>query len=107
MNTETIKGIEWVKIKHDVNGNPRYVCHYLNFIYGSEYESTFPNTYEVALKRAKKLGGKKFDTKQYGGGIVFQSYNLSRLTDQIKELVYKETRNKNQTIKDRCEIRTN
>lgn len=23
--------IQWTKINHDVNGNPRYVCHYLAF----------------------------------------------------------------------------
>jgi hypothetical protein len=34
---------------------------------------------------AKKLGGRKFHNKQYGGGIVFESYN----TDDLKERIYK------------------
>ena len=65
-------------INSDSNGNPRYVCHYL----------AFDNDYSVALAMAKKLGGKKFHNKQYGGGIVFQSYNIDDLSSKIEQLKY-------------------
>jgi hypothetical protein len=65
-------------INSDSNGNPRYVCHYL----------AFANDYSVALAMAKKLGGKKFHNKQYGGGIVFQSYNIDDLSSKIEQLKY-------------------
>jgi hypothetical protein len=41
--------------------------------------------YDLALNRAKKLGGRKFSNKQFGGGIVFQSYNNEFLAQKIKE----------------------
>jgi hypothetical protein len=46
----------------------------------------FSKMYEYALKKAKKIGGKKFDNKQYGGGIVFQSYNLENTWKKIQDL---------------------
>lgn len=55
----------WVKIKHDLNGNPRYVVSWL----GHGFDS-----YEQALRAAKRIGGKRFHNRQFGGGIVFQAY---------------------------------
>lgn len=82
---ETTK-IEFTRINNDVNGNPRYVCHFLNFINDKDDEQikiiASANTdkvsvsYKLALIRAKTIGGKKYHNKSYGGGIVFQSYNL-------------------------------
>ena len=69
--------IRFTRVNNDVNGNPRYVCHYLNLA----------NDYDDAVKIAKKIGGKKFHTKQYGGGIVFQSYNIKDTEKSIIELV--------------------
>jgi hypothetical protein len=66
----------FTQVKNDINGNPRYVCHFLQIA----------DNYELALKKAKKLGGRKFHNKQYGGGIVFSTYNLESLTQKIKEL---------------------
>lgn len=99
-NTFTNDKIQWTKIKHDSNGNPRYVCHFLNLNTPQENTSAFwdihgLNTvsvkYCLALKRAKKIGGRKFHNKQYGGGIVFQSYNLADTERAILELVAKES----------------
>lgn len=67
---------EFTRINNDVCGNPRYVCHYLNF----------SNDYADALKLAKTIGGRKFHNKQYGGGIVFQSYNLENAQKNINNL---------------------
>ena len=55
----------WARIKHDTNGNPRHVCSWLGFGF-SDYAS--------ACLAANKLGGRRYHNKQYGGGIVFQSY---------------------------------
>ena len=79
--TDTEDGIEFTRIDNDRNGNPRYVVHFLNLLKDGEKD------YEVALKRAKKIGGKKYHNKKYGGGIVFQSYNNRILAEKIKELV--------------------
>ena len=55
------------RVNNDVNGNPRYVFHFL----------ALADRYAEAVTVAKKLiGGKKYHTKSYGGGIVFQSYNV-------------------------------
>jgi len=68
--------IDFTRVNNDVNGNPRYVCHYLNI----------DSDYQTAIKKANTIGGKKFHNKQYGGGIVFSSYNLDNLTREIFEL---------------------
>lgn len=70
------------RVNNDVNGNPRYVIHYLALLTDAEKADTslhaISNRYNIAIARAKKLfSGKKFHNKQYGGGIVFQSYNVA------------------------------
>jgi hypothetical protein len=67
---------DFTRINNDVNGNPRYVFHFLELA----------DNYNEALKLAKKIGGKKFHNKQYGGGIVVQSYNLHKEIEFINEL---------------------
>ena len=75
------------RIKSDVNGNPRYVCHYSNLLSHAESMSMpLREQYPEALFRARKLGGKKFHNKQYGGGIVFSTYNLPELEEDINKL---------------------
>jgi hypothetical protein len=74
--------MELTKIKNDVNGNPRYVVHFLELI-GTEKGSVLEK-YQIALKKAKTIGGKKYNNKSYGGGIVFQSYNTKNLIEKIK-----------------------
>lgn len=66
----------FTRINNDTNGNPRYVFHFLELA----------DNYSEALKIAKKIGGKKFHNKQYGGGIVIQSYNLKRDIEDINNL---------------------
>jgi hypothetical protein len=91
------ESIQFTKIKHDINGNPRYVCHFLNLLTNWEKENlTFVRLdstslrYAVAIVRAKKIGGRKYHTKSYGGGIVFQSYSLKELEQSIREIVAKD-----------------
>lgn len=84
--------IDFTRISSDVNGNPRYVCHFLNFITDNDnFPDVGVNTtsckYNLALSRAKELGGRKFHNKQYGGGIVFQCHNTRLLSEQIFTLM--------------------
>ena len=69
--------IDWTHIDNDTNGNPRYVCHFL----------AIDNDYSIAVKLANKIGGRKYHNKSYGGGIVFQSYNIENTEKAIKELL--------------------
>lgn len=79
--------IDFTRINNDTNGNPRYVCHFLNFITPNDpgvSVGSVNGRYDLALSRSRQLGGRKFHNKQYGGGIVFQSYN----TDQLEKDIY-------------------
>ena len=84
---------DFTKIKHDINGNPRHVCHFLHLdVNGWQSNISLSDRYKIAIKLANTLGGKKYHNKQYGGGIVFQEYDgcLPKLCDRINELT-KET----------------
>lgn len=83
----TAQDISFKRVDNDTNGNPRYVCHYLNFLTDKDRDLNLSDCYNVAVKRANKLGGRKFHNKQYGGGIVFQSYNIADTAKRIVELV--------------------
>ena len=72
---------DFKQINNDINGNPRYVCHFLRIL--KEQDKGLGMEYEKALKRAKAFGGKKFHNKQYGGGISFTTNNLSYLVEKI------------------------
>lgn len=86
----------FTRIKNDVNGNPRYVCHFLALNTNHEKDNTpndwnrISNLYAMAVKRANKIGGRKYHTKSYGGGIVFQSYNLQDTINHINAIVAKD-----------------
>lgn len=85
-----IQPSDFTRIKNDVNGNPRYVCHFLHLdVHGYQSNISLSERYAIAVKLANTLGGKKFHNKQYGGGIVFQSYNLPELCNRINEITQK------------------
>lgn len=51
------------RIDNDVNGNPRFVVHFLSL--------------GIELKDYGRIAGlKKYRAKWFGGGYVFQSYNV-------------------------------
>ena len=85
--------IEFTRIKNDVNGNPRYVCHFLNLNTRAELDASgaewigISEKYAFALNRARKIGGRKFHNKQYGGGIVFQCYGPDDIVPHIERLL--------------------
>lgn len=74
------------QIKHNINGNPRYVIHFLNFLNSEEQKTNVKDGYVLALKKAKTIGGRKFHNKQFGGGIVFAPSNLQYLVNSINNL---------------------
>lgn len=88
--------IELMRISNDVNGNPRYVVHYLSLINEAEDKEIYEankgtgmyifKAYDLAAKKARTIGGKKYRGKQFGGGIVFQSYNTADLRKSINLL---------------------
>ncbi|NBW22646.1 MAG: hypothetical protein EBR82_83345, partial [Caulobacteraceae bacterium] len=50
---------------------------------------TIPERYQRVIKAANKLGGRKYHTRGYGGGVVFQAYEceLPRLVELVRALV--------------------
>lgn len=86
-NTQT--AIDWTRVNNDVNGNPRYVCHFSNLLpeYIRNGGDGVDVKYKRALKLAKAIGGRKFHNKQYGGGIAFISANIFATEKRIQELL--------------------
>ena len=82
------------RVDNDANGNPRYVVHFLDLLTKEEQSkvnaevaelrkkapnqwfSCTEHLFNAALKKARTVGGRKYRGKWFGGGIVFQSYNL-------------------------------
>lgn len=89
-NTWNVSKANFMRVNNDVNGNPRYVTHFANLL--SHYDNYQANLsidkkYELALKKAKLIGGKKFHNKLYGGGIVFSSvFNLDDLVAKVQQI---------------------
>jgi hypothetical protein len=81
----TIKPENFTRAKNlDVNGNPRYIIDFLHLNKdGDAPDGDISGKYAAAVARANKLGGKKYHNKQYGGGIIFQSYALEGLCDEL------------------------
>jgi len=77
------------KVNHDSNGNPRWVVHFLDLLTRLECDEasaaakarsvlTFGTEVmmQKAIEKARTVGGVKYRAKWFGGGIVFQSYNI-------------------------------
>lgn len=85
--------IKTTRIKNDVNGNPRRVVHFLEFITAEESARTgdewmpISQQYALAVRRANAVGGRKFNNKSYGGGIVFQAYSDSEVEQAIAQAI--------------------
>ena len=80
--THTVQGkeIEVFRIPNDTNGNPRYVVHFRDLgIDLWDYDNI-----------NKLYGFCKYRAKWFGGGVVFQSYNiedtLNWALDKVKEI---------------------
>lgn len=70
--------VQVFRISNDVNGNPRYLIHYLNL--GLEiYEST---------KQTRKAGFKIYRGKNFDGGFVFSSYSVESDINQMYKMLH-------------------
>lgn len=87
--------IEFKRVNNDVNGNPRYVCHFLTLLSSKEQDDisskarpmqSISDMYREAVNKARSIGGRKYNGKDFGGGIVFQSYNIHELEKDILNL---------------------
>lgn len=79
--------IDWLRIDNNASGHPRYVCHFgaLNSKEESDSMMSVSDKYACALARAKRIGGKKYHNKKYGGGIAFVSFNMDETEKAIRE----------------------
>lgn len=83
--------LEFTRIKNDVNGNPRYVVHFLTMdVHGWQSGMGLSDRYQLTCKLANKIGGRKYHTKRYGGGIVFQSYSIAETMNAINRIAGKK-----------------
>lgn len=73
--TTTKQGIDVYRVDNDVNGNPRYVVHFLAL----GLDSAKPTN------KTREAGLSKYRGKDFGGGFVFQSYNVDQDLDYILE----------------------
>lgn len=84
--------MDYKRVNNDVNGNPRYVFHFLEFISDKDEQEVQQGILRIqalksiALFKAKSLGGKEYRGKDFGGGIVIQSYNINNTIKQIENL---------------------
>jgi len=87
--SERVNGIEFTPVKNDINGNPRYVVHFLKFVNDEDREQhkwDLEDLYERGIEKAREIGGQKYRGKDYGGGIVLQSYNIQDTAERIKKV---------------------
>lgn len=79
----------FTRVNNDINGNPRYVIHFLDLLTESERKNCYSLMEQrfKALNKAKKIGGKAYRGRDYGGGIVFQAYNLQGECDRLNKML--------------------
>ena len=82
-NLHALFNDDFYSVKNDINGNPRYVTHYLAFLDSNECGE---DSYALAKKRANKLGFKVYRGKHFGGGFVTTSYNLENDIERIIQM---------------------
>ena len=91
-----VQDIEFTRVKNDVNGNPRWVAHFLDcepkvWRERRHASPSFDTGYLATVKLMNKIGGRKFHNKQFGGGIVFQSYSLDETANSIRAIIAKQS----------------
>lgn len=73
--------------KCDRNGNRRIIVHYLDFVLLEEFSyTTSEERFELACKRAKMAGFRKFNTKEFGGGFICQ-YDFCHCKDIAQRII--------------------
>lgn len=92
-------GVEVHRVDSGVNGNPRYVVHYLELLPHAPYNQKlrgdvmdFRVRQEIEFDIVKRaLFGRRYPAKWMGGGIVFTTYeNLESYIAEARQRVYVE-----------------
>ena len=84
--------LTFTRAPSDACGNPRYVVHFLALNTREELDRAgadwidIGTKYALACKRANTIGGRRYRTKRYGGGIVFQSYSTDETAAHISRV---------------------
>jgi len=87
-NLELAFGESFYSVTNSANGAPRYVTHFFSFLNDSErfcQAMKVNDKYELAKKKAKKLGFKVYRGRNFGGGFVVESWNLENDIERIIE----------------------
>ena len=77
--------IPFYRVDCNINGNPRYVVHFLDIMPNTAQNVSVEEKYRITLNHARKFGGQKYRAKWFGGGIVFTSYYIEGLLDDIQQ----------------------
>lgn len=76
----------WQRVKRDGNGNSRYKVHFSVFVPDMNPSE---NSRQVAVERARAIGGKPYRAKWHRDYIVFQSCSLPHTEQAIDEMLKK------------------
>lgn len=90
---KTINDITLYPTNRDIYGNPRVIVHFFAFLKDSELNDETLNIderYQIAKKRANKIGFSKYRGKDFGGGFVCQCWSEIALKKEIIELMSNE-----------------
>jgi hypothetical protein len=84
--------MQLTRIKNDINGNGRFVVHFLDLVTHEERSASpeqgrIPWLFERALARSKKIGGRRYRGSDFGGGIAFQECGEELLRQDILNLL--------------------
>lgn len=91
------------RVKPDINGNSRFVIHFLAFNTQAELDKSGPDWIPImekfarALSRAKKFGGCRYRGKDFGGGIVFQAHSEQEVADIVIR-IHETSNNENELV---------
>lgn len=81
--------LEMFTVNNDSNGNARYVVHYLDLLTQAQLDMSVDlgvSKYAMALGNAKRINGRKFHNKQFGGGIVFSCCSRSEIAEMVSRV---------------------
>lgn len=72
----------------DINGNRRIIVHFLDFLNLEDTtpQSTFEDTFNLATRRAKRAGFRRFKSKEFGGGFICQ-YDFCLCRDIAERII--------------------
>lgn len=80
LTKQGLQEITVYRTNNDINGNPRYVVHFLSLDVEMFSNGTLPSI--------SYSGMKKYRGKDFGGGYVFQSYNIKDSLQRAYDLIH-------------------